>query len=105
LLLVIPGIVAAYRYSMSFYILSDNPQLSAQEAMNESKRMMNGYKGKLFCLHFSFIGWSILCVLTIGIGFLWLVPYMQASIANFYENLKNASSSNSNITEMKEATV
>lgn len=91
LLLIIPGIIAAYRYSMAFYILDDNPELGAMDALKESKKMMIGYKGKLFLLHLSFIGWTILSVLTLGIGFLWLIPYINTSTANFYENLKDAS--------------
>jgi Predicted integral membrane protein len=94
LLLVIPGIIAAYRYSMSFYILYDNPQMSAKEALEESKKMMNGFKGKLFLLHLSFIGWGLLCLLTLGIGYLWLVPYIQTSTAHFYQNLKDSANAN-----------
>lgn len=88
LLLIVPGIIAYYRYSMVFYILSDNPEIGAMEALNRSKEMMIGYKGKLFCLHLSFIGWGLLGILTLGIGYLWLTPYIYSSIANFYENLK-----------------
>ncbi|MFL0194301.1 DUF975 family protein [Clostridium sp. WILCCON 0269] len=91
LLLIIPGIIAIYRYAMSFYILYDNPDIGASEALNKSKEMMKGYKWKLFCLHFSFIGWVILSVLTLGIGFLWLTPYINTSNANFYQNLKDSS--------------
>ena len=87
LLFVIPGIVAALRYSMAMYILHDNPELSGMDALNQSKEMMDGRKGKLFGLYLSFIGWAILCLFTLGIGYLWLVPYMKASEANFYENL------------------
>lgn len=90
LLLIIPGIIAAYRYSMVFYILSDNPQIGAMEALNKSKEMMIGFKWKLFCLHLSFIGWGLLGILTIGIGYLWLTPYIYGATANFYENLKTA---------------
>ena len=88
LLLLIPGIIASYRYSMVFYILSDSPEISAMEALNKSKEMMIGFKWKLFCLHLSFIGWALLGILTIGIGYLWLTPYIYGSVANFYENLK-----------------
>ncbi len=88
LLLLIPGIIAAYRYSMVFYILSDNPQIGAMEALNKSKEMMIGFKWKLFCLHLSFIGWGLLGILTLGIGYLWLTPYIYCTTANFYENLK-----------------
>ena len=90
LLLLIPGIIASLSYSMSFYILHDNPEIGAKEALSASKSMMQGYKWKLFCLHLSFIGWGLLSVLTLGIGFLWLVPYIKASEANFYQNLKEA---------------
>jgi uncharacterized membrane protein len=88
LLLLIPGIIAYYRYSMVFYILSDNPEISAMDALKRSKEMMVGFKWKLFCLHLSFIGWALLGILTLGIGYLWLTPYIYGSIANFYENLK-----------------
>jgi uncharacterized membrane protein len=90
LLFIIPGIVAAMRYSMSTYILHDNPELSGMDALNRSKELMQGYKGKLFGLYFSFIGWAILCMFTLGIGYLWLFPYMKASEANFYEDMKAA---------------
>lgn len=85
LLLIIPGIIAAYRYSLAFYILADNPGIGIMDAINESKRMMRGNKWKLFCLELSFIGWAILSVLTIGIGYLWLMPYKTASTVGFYE--------------------
>lgn len=88
LLLIIPGIIAGYKYSMAFYILNDNPEIGAMEALKASKEMMNGYKWKLFCLQLSFIGWALLSILTLGIGFLWLTPYIQATMANFYQNLK-----------------
>lgn len=90
LLLLIPGIIASYRYSMVFYILSDNPEISAMEALTSSKEMMIGFKWKLFCLHLSFIGWALLGMLTLGIGYLWLTPYIYGATTNFYENLKTA---------------
>ena len=88
LLFFIPGIIKAFSYSMSFYILHDNPNISAAEAITQSRQMMNGNKFKLFTLYLSFIGWCFLCLLTFGIGYLWLIPYMNLSIANFYEDLK-----------------
>jgi uncharacterized membrane protein len=87
-LLIIPGIVKSFSYSMAFYILKDNPNIGAIEAITQSRKMMVGYKGKLFCLYLSFVGWSLLCCLSFGIGFLWLVPYINMSRANFYEELK-----------------
>lgn len=94
LLLVIPGIIAAFRYSMAYFIMIDNPGIGALEAIDQSKQMMKGYKGKLFMLYLSFIGWALLCIITLGIGYLWLMPYIQASLAAFYEQLKSAQSYN-----------
>lgn len=90
LLLIVPGIIAVYRYSLVFYILNDNPNIGVKAALNSSKKMMVGFKWKLFCLQFSFIGWSILASLSLCIGYLWLIPYMFTSFANFYENIKAA---------------
>lgn len=84
LLLVIPGIIAAYRYSMAVYLMAENPQLGIMEAIDESKRIMDGNKWRLFCLDLSFIGWAILSAITFGIGFLFLEPYMQSARAHFY---------------------
>lgn len=89
LLLIIPGIIAGLSYSMTFFILSDNKDMKPKEVLRKSKEMMNGYKWKFFCLGLRFIGWGILSILTFGIGFLWLVPYMQVSFAKFYDDLKN----------------
>ncbi len=85
LLLIIPGIIAAIRYSMCFYILADHPEMGIMEALNESKRMMRGNKWKFFCLNLSFIGWGLLCLLTLGIGALWLLPYLEVSVIAFYD--------------------
>ena len=68
LLLVIPGIVAGYSYAMTDYILAEHPELTASEAIAQSKAMMAGNRWRLFCLQFSFIGWSILCTLTLGLA-------------------------------------
>lgn len=87
LLFIIPGIIAALRYSQAFYILIENPNLSPTEAINQSKKMMRGNIGKLFLLVLSFIGWIILSVLTIGIGSLWLTPYIFVTISVFYNEL------------------
>lgn len=89
LLFIIPGIVKTYSYSMTYYVLHDNPNLSASEAITESRRMMNGYKGKLFCLDLSFIGWFLLSALTLGLLGFYVLPYYNAARARFYEALKN----------------
>jgi len=87
LLFIIPGIVASYSYAMTDYILAENPSLSASNAIAKSKAMMSGNKWRLFCLHFSFIGWDILASITFRIGYLWLTPYKQAAIAAFYRDV------------------
>lgn len=98
LLLIVPGIVAVYKYAMAPYILCENPDMSAYDAIQESKRLMDGNKWRLFCMGFSFIGWDILCIFTLGIGYLWLKPYREAAFAVFYREIKkerdNAYSSN-----------
>lgn len=90
LLLIIPGIIASLRYSMAYFIMTDNPQLSAFEALNQSKQMMTGFKGKLFRLWLSFLGWFLLGIITLGIGFLWVLPYYNTAKANFYQDLKDS---------------
>lgn len=87
LLLIIPGIVASYSYAMTGYILADHPELTAGEAIRRSKEMMEGNRFRLFCLQLSFIGWAILCILTLGVGNLWLRPYEQAASAAFYREV------------------
>lgn len=87
LLFLIPGIIAAYSYAMTSYILADHPEMTASEAIAKSKEMMFGNRFRLFCLQFSFIGWAILCAFTLGIGNLWLTPYEQAATAAFYREI------------------
>ncbi len=93
LLLIVPGIIAALSYSMTFYLLADNPSLKAMEALDLSKEMMDGHKWQLFylCLRFFLLG--LLCILTLGIGFLWLVPYAHVTMAKFYDELKRVNTS------------
>ena len=88
LLFIVPGIIAALSYSMTFYIMADDPQIQPQDALKKSKSMMNGYKLKLFYLDLRFFLLGILCILTLGIGFLWLIPYFHVTMAKFYDDLK-----------------
>lgn len=87
LVLVIPGIIASYSYSMAEFILAEHPEMTAREAIAASKAMMDGHKWRLFCLHMSFLGWDFLCLFTFGIGNLWLVPYKVTSRAAFYREI------------------
>ncbi len=89
LLLIIPGIVASYSYAMIPYILAENPDLTASEAISQSKALMEGKRMDLFCLELTFIGWDLLCILTLGIGNLWLGPYKAAARAAFYQEIKS----------------
>jgi uncharacterized membrane protein len=88
LLFIIPGIIKSYAYAMTPYILVDNPELSPNEARLKSIEIMRGHKWKYFGLQLSFIGWFLLCILSLGVGFIWLMPYVRTSYAAFYLNLK-----------------
>lgn len=90
LLLIIPGIIAALSYSMTFYILSDEPSIKAEDALKKSKAMMEGYKLKLFYLCLRFFLLALLCILTLGIGFLWLIPFIHVTMAKFYDDIKTS---------------
>lgn len=81
------GIVLMLTYSQSYYLLLDFPDYSAGEALKKSRAIMKGSKGRLFYIDLTFVPLLLLCVLTCGIGFLWLMPYMQAAKANFYLDL------------------
>ena len=88
LLFVIPGIIKSYSYSMAFYILAENPEMSAREALNESKEIMKGNKLNLFVLQLSFILWALLTAVTFGIASIYVMPYQQLTFTNFYHNIK-----------------
>ena len=87
LLFIIPGIVAAISYSMAPYIVAEHPEIKASDAIKMSKEMMKGHKGEYFILHLSFIGWFLLCLLTAGIGFIFLAPYVSAAQAEFFNEV------------------
>ena len=93
LLFIIPGIIASFSYAMAPYILYENPGMRPKEAIKASKELMHGNKWRLFCLELSFIGWGLLSALTLGIGILFLRPYIEAAGAAFYKDIKSASQS------------
>ena len=88
ILLIIPGIVKSYSYSMAFYILSDDPNMTSMEALKESEKMMAGHKWELFILDLSFIWWNLLTFITFGIAYIYVGPYYEATRTNFYNYLK-----------------
>ncbi len=88
LLLIIPGIIAAISYAMTFYIIADDPNIEAMDAIDKSKKMMDGNKLQYFYMSLRFFGLALLCVLTLGIGFLWFFPYVHVTFAKFYDDIK-----------------
>ena len=88
LLLIIPGIIKYYSYAMTEFILMDHPEYGPLQAITESRKMMYGHRMQLFILGLSFIGWFLLCIITLGIASLWVVPYYSTARAKFYIDLK-----------------
>ena len=88
LLLVIPGIVKSYSYAMSYYVKVDHPEYGWKACVDESIRLMRGHKWELFMLDLSFIGWYIVGSLCLGVGILWVTPYLAATRAQFYESIR-----------------
>ena len=88
LLLIVPGIIKSFSYSQAMFILAENPGMTAKEAIDESKLIMDGHKFELFVLYLSFIPWFLLGYVTLGLGFIYVAPYMTLTITNFYHNIK-----------------
>jgi uncharacterized membrane protein len=89
LLLIVPGIIAAISYSQVFFIIAEDKDIGPMDALKKSRDMMDGYKMKYFEMSLRFLGWGILCLFTLGIGFLWLGPYAQVSYANFHDDIND----------------
>lgn len=87
LLFVIPGIVKSYAYSMAYYIKVDHPDYDWRQCLKESEALTKGHKGELFVLDLSFIGWLIVGAACLGVGTLWVAPYIDLTKANFYNDL------------------
>ena len=87
-LLIVPGIILACGLGMTFFIMVDDPNVSGLDALQQSWNMMKGRKWDFFCLNFRFIGWILLSILTCGIGFIFLTPYMVTAFQNFYRKLR-----------------
>lgn len=87
LLLIIPGIIKVISYSQAFYIKTENPQMSPMECLRASEDLMRNNKMEYFVLQLSFIGWFILCVLTFGLGFIYVLPYHSVTNAMYYRHL------------------
>ncbi len=88
LLLVVPGIVKSMAYSQTFFIMNEHPEYAGREAIDASQEMMRGHKWEYFVLNLSFIGWFLLSSLTIGLLLFYVMPYYQATMAEYYRYLK-----------------
>ncbi|MFC6181560.1 DUF975 family protein [Lactiplantibacillus daowaiensis] len=94
-LLIVPGIIKYFAYSQTYYVYKDmvaatpagQPRPRLRDAVTRSRQLMVGHKMEYFVLQLSFIGWAIVCALTLGIGLLWLVPYRYGTFANYYQEL------------------
>lgn len=90
ILLIVPGIIKGLAYSMYPYVLRDEPELSVWQTLKKSEAIMKGYKGKLFLMYLSFVGWFILGAFTFGILYIWLTPYVMTSTVKFYDDVRRA---------------
>lgn len=88
-LMVIPGIIASINYSIAYFVALDNPELGVMAVLRKSKEIMDGHKLDFFILILSFLAWIIIGLFTFGVLYLWLIPYMQITIANFYDEIKD----------------
>ena len=90
-LFILPGILVGYSYSMAFYVKREHPDYTWRECFDESERIMEGNRWRLFKLHCNFLGWYIVGILAfLGVGLLWVAPYVSVSTAVFYEEAKNS---------------
>jgi uncharacterized membrane protein len=92
IVIMIPTVVVVtakqLAYSQALYILADHPGIGCLDAITASRELMDGYKAKLFRLMLRFVGWALLCIFTLFIGLIWLIPYMGAAMAAFYDDLQ-----------------
>ena len=84
----IGAIIFGLAYAMVPFVIHDNPDIAAVDALRTSRQIMKGHKGKLFVLYLSFIGWVLLGIITLGIAFFWIQPYTYATVAAFYEDIR-----------------
>ena len=99
LCLIVPGIILAFSFQMTMFIISDDNKIGPFDAIKKSYYMMNGNKWKYFCMMCRFIGWYFLSLLTLGVGFLWLIPYVHMSNAKFYDDISKGQKSIENDEE------
>ena len=97
LLFLIPGVIKAISYSQAIMIMLENPNIDIMTALKESQKMMDGHKMEYFVLDLSFILWGLLVAVTFGIASLWVSPYIQITMVNYYNILKNPNQSSAKV--------
>ena len=90
LLLIVPGIIAAYRYSQAVYIFFENPELSASEVLRRSGELMRGHKWEYFVYELSFFWWFMLGIVTLGLAFFYVAPYQAVTFGAYYRYLNGS---------------
>jgi uncharacterized membrane protein len=85
---IVPGIIAALALSQVFFIMADNPENGILDTLRQSRDIMDGHKMQLLFLCIKFMLLSILCIFTLGIGYIWLIPYFEANLAAFHDALE-----------------
>lgn len=93
------SIIYSLKYSLVYFILADNHDISSMNALKESKRIMKGNLGRMFYLQISFIGWGLLGLLSCSIGYIWIMPYMNVTFSYFYLDVIGELSENKQIEE------
>lgn len=96
MLFYIPGLIKSYSYSQALYIIAENPEMKANEAITKSRQIMDGHKMELFWLQLSFFWWYLLCGITFGIATIYVYPYIRTTMANFYLSVSGGSVSSMN---------
>ena len=89
ILLIIPGIIASLMFSQVFFIMGEDKEIGAYDALVKSLNMMKGYKWKLFRIFLRLMGLALLCIFTLGIGFIWFIPYQSVVLSKFYDDIKD----------------
>ena len=88
-LFIIPGVIASLMFSQVFFIMAEDDKIGAYDALVKSYNMMKGYKWKFFRINLRIMALAILCIFTLGIGFIWLSPYQYVVFATFYDDIKD----------------
>lgn len=95
ILLIVPGIIVALGFSMTYYIIADDPEITFQVALEQSWKLTNGYKMELLVLNLRFIPWYLLGLLCLIVGVFAVIPWHNTTLALYYDHLKEQQLSSS----------